>query len=57
MSLESRLDVLEKDVTTIKERNHRQDYVLSALSSTAGLIISSQTLPFIKKWWLRNQGK
>jgi len=31
------------------------EILLSALSSTAGLIISSQSLPFIKKWWIKNR--
>jgi len=29
------------------------EFILGALTSTAGLIISSQTLPFIKRWWLQ----
>ncbi len=32
-----------------------ENYLLSAFSSTAGLIISSQSLPFIKRWWVRKQ--
>jgi len=32
-----------------------EEYLLSALSSTAGLIISSQSLPFIKRWWIKNR--
>jgi hypothetical protein len=32
-----------------------EEYLLGALSSTAGLIISSQSLPFIKKWWIKNR--
>lgn len=31
-----------------------EEYLLSAFSSTAGLIISSQSLPLIKKWWIKN---
>ena len=31
------------------------EFFLSALSSTAGLIISSQSLPFIKRWWIKNR--
>ena len=32
-----------------------EDYLLSALSSTLGLVISSQSLPFIKRWWLKKR--
>ena len=31
-----------------------EEFLLGALSSTAGLVISSQSLPFIKRWWIIN---
>lgn len=29
------------------------DYFLNALVPTAGYILSTQSLPFIKKWWVK----
>jgi hypothetical protein len=34
-----------------------QDYYLSALMPALGYFISTQSLPFIKKWWIKNNLK
>jgi len=44
---------MESEIKKLKEEI--EEYLLSALTSTVGLIISSQSLPFIKKWWIRNR--
>lgn len=34
-----------------------QKYLLNALIPTLGYFLSTQSLPFIKKWWIRNNIK
>ena len=34
-----------------------ENYFLNALVPAIGYFISVQSLPFIKKWWLKNYGK
>jgi hypothetical protein len=34
-----------------------ENYLLDALIPTAGYFLSTQSLPFIKKWWIRNNIK
>jgi hypothetical protein len=34
-----------------------KDYLVNALFPSIGYFISDQTLPFIKKWWIKNNFK
>jgi hypothetical protein len=34
-----------------------QNFFLSALIPTVGYILSTQSLPVIKRWWIRNKSK
>jgi hypothetical protein len=34
-----------------------KNYALSALMPTIGYFLSAQSLPFIKKWWMKRHGK
>lgn len=33
------------------------DYLLNPLIPTTGYFLSTQTIPFVKKWWLKKYGK
>ncbi len=85
--MQDRIEILEKEIATIKERNLRVEadkawevsafrvvsiavstyiiasvvmyfigvtnYLLSALIPTIGYLLSTQSLPFIKRWWTK----
>ncbi|MEK9184357.1 MAG: hypothetical protein AAB892_01340 [Patescibacteria group bacterium] len=34
-----------------------EDFLLSAVVPTLGYVLSTQSLPFVKKWWLRSVHK